>query len=68
MSVLVYGITRIVTRLQLKAAQRPHDVLVHEFIAAYDALEKAVNGQGDLKIHLSVEAEEPLQGVKFEGD
>jgi hypothetical protein len=51
---LVWGITRIVSHKQERAAYDKHALLYDEFMTAYAALRRACPN-GDLRIHLSVE-------------
>ena len=56
MSKLVFGITKIIPKVQEDAAQ--FDLVVETFREAYSQLRTACPG-GDLRIHLSVEADSP---------
>jgi hypothetical protein len=53
MGALIFGTTKVVTKLQEEHGGR--ELLLHTFVEAYEELRRAVPG-GDLTIHLYVEA------------
>ena len=63
MSSLIWGITRIVPEIKEKAATNRRELLVYEFVTAYEQL-RASCPNGDLRIHLSVEGSREAVGFK----
>ncbi len=66
-SKLVFGVTKIVSKKQADAAVvGAREFSLHYFIEAYEELRKACPG-GDLRIHLSVEADSAKEvGVAYQ--
>ena len=64
MSKLVYGIMRIIPRIEEKIANHQNRLVIDTFLEAYLQLREACP-EGDLRIHLAVEVNRPEDaGVK----
>ena len=59
---LIWGVTRIVPFVQKESAINKEQMLVFEFMMAYNDLRKSCS-KGDLRIHLSVEGSREDVGV-----
>ena len=59
MSVIIYGITRIIPQRKLNASTiAARQLFLSECAFAYEALWRSSYPRGDLKIHLSIESKE----------